>query len=60
MKYLDIPSLALLSQSLTFESPECKVYARLEAYSCKNVRNERKLWKGLEEGWKEEIESVEE
>jgi hypothetical protein len=36
------------------------VYARLEAYSCKNVRNERRLWKGLEEGWKEEIEGVEE
>ncbi|KDN42498.1 Maf1 regulator, partial [Tilletiaria anomala UBC 951] len=49
MKYLDYPELELLSRALTFESAECRVFTRLEAYSCKAVSKERKLMKELED-----------
>ncbi|MCO5596163.1 hypothetical protein L7F22_050223 [Adiantum nelumboides] len=48
MKYLDYPELESLSRALTFESAECKVFTRLEAYSCKAVKRERQLFKSLE------------
>jgi hypothetical protein len=48
MKYLDYPELESLSRALTFESAECKVFTRLEAYSCKAVKRERQLFKTLE------------
>lgn len=48
MKFLDYPELEGLSRSLTFESNECKVFTRLEAYSCKAVKRERQLFKTLE------------
>lgn len=59
MKFLDIPSLSHLSQALTYDSPECKVFTRLEAYSCKDVRKERKLRKEMEGVWKSEWENEE-
>lgn len=48
MKYLDYPELESLSRALTFESAECKVFTRIEAYSCKTVKRERQLYKALE------------
>lgn len=48
MKYLDYPELESLSRALTFESAECKVFTRIEAYSCKAVKKERQLFKALE------------
>lgn len=48
MKYLDYPELESLSRALTFESAECKVFTRIEAYSCKAVKRERQLFKSLE------------
>lgn len=48
MKFLDYPEFAELARQLTFESPECKVFTRLEAYSCKAVKRERQLFKSLE------------
>lgn len=48
MKYLDYPELETLSRALTFESAECKVFTRIEAYSCKTVKRERQLYKALE------------
>jgi hypothetical protein len=60
MKYLDIPSLALLASALSYSSPECTVHTRFEAYSCKEVKKERKLRRELEEVWKEEVGGVDE
>lgn len=51
MKYLDYPELELLSRALTFESAECRVFTRLEAYSCKAVSKERKLMKSIEDAY---------
>lgn len=48
MKYLDYPELESLSRALSFESAECKVFTRIEAYSCKAVKKERQLFKALE------------
>lgn len=48
MKYLDYPELESLSRALTFESAECKVFTRIESYSCKAVKKERQLFKHLE------------
>ncbi|UZJ51192.1 hypothetical protein CBS101457_000512 [Exobasidium rhododendri] len=48
MKYLDYPELESLSRALTFESAECKVFTRIEAYSCKAVKRERQLFKTVE------------
>lgn len=51
MKYLDYPELEALSRALTFESVECKVFTRLEAYSCKAVNKEKRLFKALESAY---------
>ncbi|PWN48680.1 Maf1-domain-containing protein, partial [Violaceomyces palustris] len=51
MKYLEYPELELLSRALTFESAECKVFTRMEAYSCKTVNKEKRLYKNLEESY---------
>lgn len=60
MKFLDIPSLSKLSEALAYSSAECKVNARLEAYSCKEIKKERKLRKNLEEIWVSEVEELDE
>lgn len=51
MKYLEYPELELLSRALTFESAECKVFTRMEAYSCKTVSKEKRLFKSLESSY---------
>ncbi|EST04597.1 Repressor of RNA polymerase III transcription Maf1 [Kalmanozyma brasiliensis GHG001] len=51
MKYLEYPELELLSRALTFESAECKVFTRMEAYSCKTVSKEKRLFKNLESSY---------
>lgn len=51
MKFLDYPELESLSRALTFESAECKVFTRLEAYSCKAVSKEKRLYKALEDAY---------
>lgn len=51
MKYLEYPELELLSRALTFESAECKVFTRMEAYSCKTVTKEKRLFKSLESSY---------
>ncbi|PWN41427.1 Maf1 regulator, partial [Ceraceosorus guamensis] len=48
MKFLDYPELEQLSRQLTFDSAECRVFTRLEAYSCKPVNRDKKLLKALE------------
>ncbi|PKI84387.1 hypothetical protein MVES1_001707 [Malassezia vespertilionis] len=51
MKYLEYPELEVLSRALTFEMAECKVFTRLEAYSCKAVNKEKRLFKSLESSY---------
>ncbi|WFC95288.1 hypothetical protein MBRA1_001935 [Malassezia brasiliensis] len=51
MKYLEYPELEVLSRALTFEMSECKVFTRLEAYSCKAVNKEKRLFKNLESSY---------
>lgn len=51
MKYLEYPELEVLSRALTFEMSECKVFTRIEAYSCKAVNKEKRLFKSLESSY---------
>ncbi|TFK21182.1 MAF1 protein [Coprinopsis marcescibilis] len=55
MKYIEIPALSRLAQSLTHEGPECDVHTRLEAYSCKNIKRDKKLFKSLEDQYQEDV-----
>ncbi|KAJ7494604.1 Maf1 regulator-domain-containing protein [Mycena galericulata] len=55
MKYMHIESLARLAQALTHEGPECSVHTRIEAYSCKNIKRDKKLFKSLEHAYKDEV-----
>jgi hypothetical protein len=54
MKYMDIPQLNQLSRLLSYESSECNVHTRIEAYSMKPVTKDKKLWKALEKGYVED------
>ncbi|KAF9007640.1 Maf1 regulator-domain-containing protein [Cyathus striatus] len=55
MKYIEIPALSRLTQSLTHEGPECSVHTRMEAYSCKNIKRDKKLFKSLESAYHEDV-----
>ncbi|KAF8622588.1 hypothetical protein AX15_006932 [Amanita polypyramis BW_CC] len=55
MKYIEVPALSQLAETLTHEGPECCVYTRMEAYSCKNIKRDKKLFKSLEHAYKDEI-----
>jgi hypothetical protein len=55
MKYIEIPNLSRLAQALTHEGPECAVHTRIEAYSCKNIKRDKKLFKSLESAYNEDV-----
>ncbi|TDL19904.1 Maf1-domain-containing protein [Rickenella mellea] len=55
MKYIEFPELARLSQALTHEGPECSVHTRVEAYSCKNINRDKKLFRSLENAYNDEV-----
>ncbi|KAI0044905.1 Maf1-domain-containing protein [Auriscalpium vulgare] len=55
MKYIEIPGLARLAQQLTHEGPECSVHTRIEAYSCKNIKRDKKLFKQLETAYNDDV-----
>ncbi|KAG6849728.1 hypothetical protein H0H93_005931 [Arthromyces matolae] len=55
MKFIENPGLSRLAQSLTHEGPECSVHTRMEAYSCKNVKRDKKLFKTLEHAYQDEV-----
>ncbi|KAH7912341.1 Maf1 regulator-domain-containing protein [Hygrophoropsis aurantiaca] len=55
MKYIEYPELARLAQALTHEGPECSVHTRIEAYSCKNVKRDKKLFKSLEHAYNDDV-----
>ncbi|OCB90489.1 Maf1-domain-containing protein [Sanghuangporus baumii] len=58
MKYIEFSELARLSQALTHEGPECSVHTRIEAYSCKNVNRDKKLFRALEHAYAEEAAHI--
>lgn len=55
MKYIDNPALSRLAKSLTHAGAECSVHTRMEAYSCKNIKRDKKLFKALENAYQDEI-----
>ncbi|ETW83243.1 hypothetical protein HETIRDRAFT_315020 [Heterobasidion irregulare TC 32-1] len=55
MKYIEIPELSRLAQALSHEGPECSVHTRIEAYSCKNIKRDKKLFKSLEHAYNDEV-----
>lgn len=57
MKFLEYPELAHLSRALTYDSAECTVHTRLEAYSCKSIHREKKMSKALEQKYSAESDS---
>ncbi|KAJ4495086.1 Maf1 regulator-domain-containing protein [Lentinula edodes] len=48
MKYIELPSLTALASSLSHQGSECNVSVRLEAYSCKNIKRDKRLFRDLE------------
>jgi len=56
MKFLEIPALTRLNNAITaIDTMDTKILGRLEAYSCKTVGTEKKLFKALEHQVVEEI-----
>ncbi|THH14110.1 hypothetical protein EW146_g6176 [Bondarzewia mesenterica] len=55
MKYIEVPELSRLAQALSHEGPECSVHTRIEAYSCKNIKRDKKLFKSLEHAYNDEV-----
>lgn len=47
-QFLQLPELDVLSHALNLSTPTLKVSTRIEAYSCKAIARERKLFKALE------------
>ena len=54
MKYLADPMLEALSRTLSHSSAECTVHTRIEAYSCKPIGKDKKLWKQIDEHFADE------
>ncbi|RUP45340.1 repressor of RNA polymerase III transcription Maf1 [Jimgerdemannia flammicorona] len=48
MKYLEIPQLETIADALNWETPECRIFGRVEPYSCKSAGTDKKLYKQLE------------
>ncbi|KAI0787965.1 Maf1 regulator-domain-containing protein [Fomes fomentarius] len=55
MKYIEMPDLSRLAQALTHEGPECSVHTRIEAYSLKNIKRDKKLFRNLESAYADEL-----
>ncbi|KAF8515409.1 Maf1-domain-containing protein [Hysterangium stoloniferum] len=55
MKYMEIPELASLSRNLHHHSAECTVHTRIEAYSCKSINKDKKLFATLEHSYLEDL-----
>ncbi|KAF8072074.1 Maf1 regulator-domain-containing protein [Lyophyllum atratum] len=55
MKFIENPALLRLAQSLSHEGPECSVHTRMEAYSCKNIKRDKKLFKTLEHAYQDDV-----
>jgi hypothetical protein len=55
MKFIDIPALTSLASTLTHDGPECSVHTRIEAYSCKPINRDKKLFKSLEHAYADDL-----
>lgn len=56
MKFLDLPELAKLSSQLSMHhSAECIVRTRIEAYSCKSITKEKRLFKALDTSFVDQL-----
>jgi len=58
MKYIEYPELSRLARALTVEGPDCSVHTKLEAYSCKNIKRDKKLFKSLESAYNDDLSSM--
>jgi len=58
MKYLEISVFDQINDALScVEATDCRIYGRIEAYSCKAAGEDKKLYKSLETKYNEELES---
>ncbi|KAJ4479924.1 Maf1 regulator-domain-containing protein [Lentinula aciculospora] len=57
MKYIELPSLTALASSLSHQGSECNVSVRLEAYSCKNIKRDKRLFRDLEKVYWDDMAS---
>ncbi|KAF9977546.1 RNA polymerase III-inhibiting protein maf1 [Actinomortierella ambigua] len=48
MKFLEYAVIDAINNALVVETPECKVYGRVEPYSCKAAGSDKKLYKQIE------------
>ncbi|KAF9343894.1 RNA polymerase III-inhibiting protein maf1 [Mortierella sp. AD094] len=48
MKFLEYAGIDAINSALVFETPECRVYGRVEPYSCKAAGADKKLYKQIE------------
>ncbi|KAL1916973.1 uncharacterized protein VTP21DRAFT_5170 [Calcarisporiella thermophila] len=55
MKYLEVPALDAINKALSFDTTECKVVGRVEAYSCKSAGADKKVYKYLENKYLDEM-----
>jgi len=58
MKYIEYPELSRLARALTVEGPDCSVHTKLEAYSCKNIKRDKKLFKSLESAYNDDLSAM--
>ncbi|KAG1229723.1 hypothetical protein G6F67_006942 [Rhizopus microsporus] len=49
MKFLEVNSLEVINTALSWETSECILTGRVEAYSCKSAGTDKKLFKTLEQ-----------
>ncbi|KAG0036881.1 RNA polymerase III-inhibiting protein maf1 [Podila clonocystis] len=48
MKFLEYSGIEAINSALVFDTPECRVYGRVEPYSCKAAGADKKLYKQIE------------
>ncbi|KAF9307992.1 RNA polymerase III-inhibiting protein maf1 [Podila horticola] len=48
MKFLEYTGIDAINSALVFETPECRVYGRVEPYSCKLAGADKKLYKTIQ------------
>ncbi|KAF9210739.1 RNA polymerase III-inhibiting protein maf1 [Podila verticillata] len=48
MKFLEYSGIDAINSALVFETPECRVYGRVEPYSCKLAGADKKLYKTIQ------------
>ncbi|GAB5590014.1 RNA polymerase III-inhibiting protein maf1 [Umbelopsis nana] len=57
VKFLEEPTLEVINQAFTWETAECIITGRVEAYSCKSAGADKKLFKQLESKYSFDITS---